>query len=450
MTGLTIFDTVSDAILVGVLGLILVFAVTLGFIGRLRKMLMRKGKTGVDVHKPDKPVVPEMGGLGAIIGVETVVILIGFLFPAIRILVFVFGASIGIGGGIGILDDLYRLKAWQKPLLTALSSFPILFTGSYSSLILPIVGATRLTIVYPLIIPLAFAVCTNTTNMIDVFNGTMSGGFSIVFVVLMAASLVVGSQFGFIGAGILLGATLALYFFNRYPARVFCGDTGALTIGSGLAALSILGGIETVAVIAILPFIMNAFHSLASVGGLFERHEMKRRPITVVEGTLLSANIDPGAPLTLTRLLLSKGPLTEVQIIKDILYLTLISGGLALLTSMMFVADIFMVVFFIGIGCLFVLGCSLVLPVECKGPMFVICIVWVSAILGLWLIDTWIVELPDPPELVLRVLTQFLKIGFSSLMGIGWLFLWNRLVSFYFWKNMVIQVHKRTATSSPS
>ena len=58
----------------------------------------------------------------------------------------------------------------------------------------------------------------------------------------------------------LLAVLLAFYYFNRYPAKVFDGDTGSLAVGAALGALAILGRIETVVVVALIPHIMNAFY----------------------------------------------------------------------------------------------------------------------------------------------------------------------------------------------
>jgi UDP-N-acetylglucosamine--dolichyl-phosphate N-acetylglucosaminephosphotransferase len=93
-----------------------------------------------------------------------------------------------------------------------------------------------------------------------------------------------------------------------------------------------MGHMEIVAVVAIMPFIMNSFHSLASMGGLFERHDVKSRPIQVLSDGRLAVTTSKNAPLTLTRLLLVKGPLTEKQVVWDFFFLSIFSSGLALIT----------------------------------------------------------------------------------------------------------------------
>ena len=51
----------------------------------------------------------------------------------------------------------------------------------------------------------------------------------------------------------LIGASLAMNLFNRYPAKVFVGDVGTLGIGATYATAAIIGNIAIFAVIAILP-----------------------------------------------------------------------------------------------------------------------------------------------------------------------------------------------------
>jgi UDP-N-acetylglucosamine--dolichyl-phosphate N-acetylglucosaminephosphotransferase len=327
------------------LGGVLSFASTTLLVRYLIPILKNRGISGSDAHKPNHPEIPEMGGIGLMVGVFVGVIPIVLVFPEWSHLLLTFMGCTLISGVIGLVDDLHPLRSWQKPLLLMIPALLIytimyVFPVFWPRLFLPIVGWTRLTIVYPLLIPLAFSVCGNTVNMMDVFNGTMTGSMSIIFGVLAIASFFLGLQFGLIASMLMLGGVIGLYYWNRYPSKVFVGDTGALIIGSGLACIAIMGGLEVIAVISLLPFIMNSFHSIVSVGGLFERREMKTRPIQLSEITteegkkqmILSANPDPKAPLTLTRLILANSSLTEKELVRGFLLLTIFSGILSLTT----------------------------------------------------------------------------------------------------------------------
>ncbi|MHA2408350.1 MAG: hypothetical protein ACXACA_08270 [Candidatus Ranarchaeia archaeon] len=60
--------------------------------------------------------------------------------------------------------------------------------------------------------------------------------------------------------------------------------------------------------------------------------------------------------------------------------------------------------------------------------------VWLMILGEFVIIAGWIVEIPDPVGL--GPISQFLvavgKVGLSGFLGVGWLYIWNKLVRFYF------------------
>jgi UDP-N-acetylglucosamine--dolichyl-phosphate N-acetylglucosaminephosphotransferase len=303
------------------------------------KLMKRRGITGEDVHKLSKVKIPEMCGLAILFGLTIGITGYVALRPsAIREAVAFLGTVL-IAGGIGIVDDLRPLGARVKPLLTAVACLPILILGTYvPDPVIPLIGPVRLTLVYPILIPIAIAITSNGINMMDIMNGSMPGTVAIIATAATAVLLISGDlQTASLAAG-LLAAMLAFYYFNRFPSRVFGGDTGSLAVGAALGALAILGRIETVMVVAMIPHIMNAFYGLASVGGLRERREIHQRPIRLLDNGLLKASTEKGAPVTVARLILAEGPLGEKDIVKGMMILTAVSSCLALLTYWIMVA----------------------------------------------------------------------------------------------------------------
>jgi UDP-N-acetylglucosamine--dolichyl-phosphate N-acetylglucosaminephosphotransferase len=309
------------------------FLVTFASIPIIGKKMREKRITGKDVHKLKEPKLPEMCGLAILMGLTAGALAYALIFPnALREATAFIGTCL-IAGAIGLLDDLRPLSARIKPLLTAAACVPILILGTYAPLaFVPFVGLVRFTIIYPLLIPVALAVTSNAVNMMDVMNGAMAGTVSIISVAITAVLLATGkTSTAALSVG-LLAAMLAFYYFNRYPARVFGGDTGSLAVGAALGALAILGGIEAVVVVAMIPFIMNAFSGLASVGGLYERREIAERPIKLLKNGKLQASTKKEAPITLARIILASGPLGEREIVRRMIFLTVISSILAVLT----------------------------------------------------------------------------------------------------------------------
>lgn len=310
--------------------------VTFLLMPRLIAYLNKKGIQGIDVHKKDKPKVAEMGGIGIVIGVIVSVVIAVLLYPYYFKHLIMFLAVFLSVAIIGFIDDLKTLGPKIKPLLIFFASF-LLFLDSVliPKPSFPIVGETRLTIVYWFIVPLTISVTSNAANMIDVFNGALSGTATIIFLVLFIASVLVGSEIGAILSLIMFGVTFAYYFFNKYPAKTFSGDVGSLSIGAAIGLIALIGRVEAAALVALIPYIMNSFHSLASIGKLFERHQLKSRPTILLDDGTLMASDDPRAPLTLTRLLLASGPLKEYEIVRYFIILTIISGIFAILTVLL-------------------------------------------------------------------------------------------------------------------
>jgi UDP-N-acetylglucosamine--dolichyl-phosphate N-acetylglucosaminephosphotransferase len=84
-----------------------------------------------------------------------------------------------------------------------------------------------------------------------------------------------------------------------------------------------------------IPFIMNSFHSLASIGRLFERRQIKQRPTYLLKDGRIAANPDPKAPLTLTRIVIAGTPLREYEVVRVFGVLSIFSSLLAILTLLL-------------------------------------------------------------------------------------------------------------------
>jgi len=299
----------------------------------LMEAMRLRGHTGRDVHKKEKPEIPEMGGVAILIGVAVSGVVGSILYPEKSSMFLSFVLTVLIAGVVGIIDDIKPLSARVKPLLTLAASIPILVMGTYTpSIIFPVIGGTRLTRVYPILIPIVMAVTSNAVNMMDPFNGVMAGTSTVVTATLLIAAITLGMRDTTILCTMLLGALLAFYYFNRYPSKVFSGDVGSLSVGTALGAIAIMGRLEVVAVVAFMPQIMNAFFGLSSMGRLYERREVAR-PVEVLGDGRLMARDDPGAPLTLARFVLARGPLREDEAAKVFIVLSVISGFLAVVTA---------------------------------------------------------------------------------------------------------------------
>lgn len=84
----------------------------------------------------------------------------------------------------------------------------------------------------------------NSINFLDGIDGLASGFSAIVFSVLLALALRKNDVFLIILTVSLLGSTLGFLRYNAFPARVFLGDTGSLTLGFFLVVTSFLTSVN--------------------------------------------------------------------------------------------------------------------------------------------------------------------------------------------------------------
>ena len=70
----------------------------------------------------------------------------------------------------------------------------------------------------------------------------------------------------------MLGTLIAFLYYNKYPAKVFPGDTGTLIIGATIAAIAFIGRVKLIAFIVLLPNIIDAALKFYSAG-VMERQQ---------------------------------------------------------------------------------------------------------------------------------------------------------------------------------
>ena len=314
------------------------FIITLLLIPSVSKFMFEHGIIGIDVHKLDRPKIPELCGITIVIGVTVSAIIFSLFYPEQNMWILAFVSSTLIAAIVGILDRITKIGPRLKPALVALGAIPIIFLAVYNPYPeFPFIGATRLTIIYPLLIPIALAVTANSVNMLDVFNGSMTGTCSIAIFGMIICMLMMGRVDAAALAAGLLGSLLAFHIFNKYPAKVFAGDVGSLFIGASIGVLAIYGRIEVAAITAMMPHIMNAFYGLATVGRLYERKEISTRPIRVLEDGRLEVNKDSKAPITLARMILAQRPLKEFEVTRRMFILSAVSAILAVLKQLLII-----------------------------------------------------------------------------------------------------------------
>lgn len=91
--------------------------------------------------------------------------------------------------------------------------------------------------------PFLVAATSNSLNLHDGMDGLAAGTSVQVFATLCLMLYSIGQPALACIAAAICGALLAFLLFNRYPAKIFMGDTGSLFIGALLAALVVASGL---------------------------------------------------------------------------------------------------------------------------------------------------------------------------------------------------------------
>ena len=177
---------------------------------------------------------------------------------------------------IGIIDDLFGwkhggLSQRTRWFLVFVASIPLVVINAGSSTInFPLFGSISLGLLYPLIlVPLGVAGATTTYNSLAGFNGLEAGQGILILGFLSYVAFITGSPWLCLTGLIMVAALIGFYFYNKYPAKVFPGDSLTWTIGALIAGIAILGDFESIAVFIFIPYILEAILKLR--GGLVKQ-----------------------------------------------------------------------------------------------------------------------------------------------------------------------------------
>jgi UDP-N-acetylmuramyl pentapeptide phosphotransferase/UDP-N-acetylglucosamine-1-phosphate transferase len=238
-------------------------------------MMKAQNNVGVDVNKKGKPMVAESGGNSALSAESAFVRqvrsaqsfrdLVDGAVMSFSIAMFTIAgiaslsnieeqivlplqaaSSVFIAASIiGFIDDYGLVTRRQKAALITFAGLPLVFLRPVASVMeLPfitldfthyqILGFHLTYILFWLVIvPFGVMACANAFNMAAGYNGIESGipiiASSSMVIVLLIKGHDAGSAVIMMG---IVGSALALYLFNRYPAKVFVGDVGTLGFGA--------------------------------------------------------------------------------------------------------------------------------------------------------------------------------------------------------------------------
>ncbi len=223
------------------------------FIHRLSRFRGQIIREDAPLRHQEKAGTPTMGGLFFL----PLGFLVALLFsgPSALPLILLGGAFFLLG----FLDDYLSLKrgknlglkARQKIAGQILASFLFSFWCwkmlRIDHLWLPTGGSAALDWGYLLFGTLYITALSNAVNLTDGLDGLAAGLSVIAFGTLGALGVSRSPDYGasaLITSWAMAGSCLGFLYFNGYPAQVFMGDTGSLTLGAVFAGITILTGTE--------------------------------------------------------------------------------------------------------------------------------------------------------------------------------------------------------------
>lgn len=235
-----------------VVSLAAVLAVMPSFIVYLKKLSFRQSVSDYALEDDKKKAgTPIMGGVMFIL-VPVIVTLVVSFYDGINIeIVTVLLAYVGYGL-IGLIDDYLIAVKKNNDGLTPKQKFLMQLGLAVLFFILYINHAKtdvrllfsnkeiHLGYFYFLLVLFMFTGTSNAVNLTDGMDG-LAAGCSIFAVIPFLVFCIVQEKMTVAAFCVsLIGALLGYLYYNKKPARVFMGDTGALALGGVLAALAMI------------------------------------------------------------------------------------------------------------------------------------------------------------------------------------------------------------------
>ncbi len=142
---------------------------------------------------------------------------------------------------VGFIDDIHPLRAVVKLLAQAIAGALLIAGGlTVDPIFVPFLGKFSLGPWSWLITILWVIGLSNAINLIDGLDGLAAGVSLIAAATLAGLGVIYHSAAVVAVGGTLAGFLLLFLVYNRYPAKIFLGDSGSLQLGYYFAVVSLL------------------------------------------------------------------------------------------------------------------------------------------------------------------------------------------------------------------
>lgn len=308
-----------------ILGAILPFLLVLLIMPFIMKFAVKIGFT-------DKPTKRKQhrGNIPLCGGVPVYIVFFIFYFLLVRdsdidkLLIFIGGTLILL---IGLVDDYFKTIGKEFPIFPRLVvqlfsaglaykagivflGFSNPFTDSY--ILLPTIIQFLVTIIW------IFGV-TTVINWSDGMDG-LAGGISLVSAItFFLSALILKQDISALNSIILASSIGGFLIFNKYPAKVFMGDSGANFIGYMLSIIAIDGAFKQSTVFSLfIPILALAVPIFDNIFVIIKRFS-EGKPVYQADRSQMHYRLE------------EKG-LTPPQIVKNIILISIICSAIAIIT----------------------------------------------------------------------------------------------------------------------
>ena len=249
----------------------------------------------LDVHRNGKQNVPTMGGIIMVMAI----MIATTLWARPGIYVFLAELTVTFLGGLGLADDYLKLvqhqkrglSKTQKLLMQAVLGIALGCILYYvmkdlrwgTHFVVPFVKSVDIALGLVGFVLITLAVIVGTSNAVNLTDGldglaigcTVMATLAFVVISYVAGNAVFAAYLRVpyipeagelsIFCSAMAGAGLAFLWFNCFPAQVFMGDTGSLTLGGALGYVSVVTRSEVLLVIVGGVFVVEAVSVILQV-----------------------------------------------------------------------------------------------------------------------------------------------------------------------------------------
>lgn len=176
----------------------------------------------------------------------------------------------------GFIDDYKKVTKKQNKGLSAKNkillqlvgaSIPIIYLALTQSVYVNFFDIAGFNLGYFYLAWAAFIIigASNAINLTDGLDGLATSTSAISFLTLTIILAYSGFTSLAIIAASIAGACLGFLYFNKYPAKIFMGDTGSLALGGALGSIAVLSKQELWLLLIAIVFIIETLSVIIQV-----------------------------------------------------------------------------------------------------------------------------------------------------------------------------------------